>query len=166
MKNEYVKVLIHRPDDGVSIMCFMTKTRLDGENAVLDHWTEHETDKGWYVREASTKNIEAEIRRSNIDFVSFDLIDEAAIPVDRTFRNAWTKCPINGVKIDMDKARVIHMDRIRAARDERLTELDKRKYGSDHDDERQRLRDIPQTFNLSKANTPEELKALWPTELT
>lgn len=88
--------------------------------------------------------------------------DDSEIPTDRTFRNAWTM----DLTVDMDKAREIHMDRIRVVRDEELKRLDiETLKGVDVQKEKQALRDIPQTFDLDKAETPDELKALWPKEL-
>jgi hypothetical protein len=72
----------------------------------------------------------------------------------------------------MPKAREIHMARIRKARDAKLEETDKQVAALDGGPipaplraQRQRLRDIPQTLNLSTAKTPDELKAMWPPEL-
>lgn len=80
---------------------------------------------------------------------------------DRYFRNAWAWT--GAVSIDMPKARDIHMGRIRAARDAELAKLDiEQLKGNDVTAEKQRLRDIPQTFDLTAAATPDELKALWP----
>jgi len=94
--------------------------------------------------------------------VSYKEIDESEIPTDRHFREAWDY----DLKINMGKARDIHMDRIRAARDEKLKALDiETMKGRDVQAEKQALRDIPQTLDLSTATTPEELKALWPQEL-
>jgi hypothetical protein len=163
-QQEYVRIVISRPDGGVVIMQFMTKIRAYGNAPTLDHWAESD-DEGYIQREASAENIEAEIKRSNIDFTAFEIIGEDDLPADRAFRNAWTRCPVNKIKVDMDKARVIHMGRIREARNDRLAELDKRKYGAEYDAERQALRDLPETFDLTKAATPEELKALIPEEL-
>ena len=96
------------------------------------------------------------------------------IPTDRTFRNAW-KDDSPRVSVDMPKAREIHMDRIRAERNAKLASLDvealKALESGDTArisiiaEEKQKLRDIPQTFDLSKAKGPEALKKLWPTEL-
>lgn len=84
------------------------------------------------------------------------------IPSDRTFRNAWT----HELLVDMPKAREIHMNRIRAVRDAKIEELDiETLKGKDVQAQKQVLRDIPQKFDLSKANTPNELKVLWPVEL-
>lgn len=88
-------------------------------------------------------------------------VEEDDIPSDRYFRDAWDKY----LQVDMTKAREIHMNRIRVQRDKRLVELDKRIYGDDYDGERNDLRNIPQTFDLSSAGTTEELKAMWPDDL-
>lgn len=99
------------------------------------------------------------------DDIDYQIVDETDIPSDRTFRNAWKEGQ-GKPEVDMPKAREIHMGRIRIDRDKKLTELDKRNYGSEFDAERQTLRDIPQSFDLEIATTPDELKALWPGELT
>jgi len=88
------------------------------------------------------------------------LADE--IPTDRHFREAWDY----DLKINMDKARDIHMTRIRAVRDEKLKALDvETMKGRDVQAEKQALRDLPQTFDLSTATTPDALKSIWPQEL-
>lgn len=99
---------------------------------------------------------------------------DADIPADRTFRKAWSS---DGTKlqVDMAKARAVHMDRIREVRDKKLTALDVetiRALGKDNtarrdevEAEKDTLRDLPQTFDLTIANTPEELNKLWPSEL-
>jgi hypothetical protein len=53
----------------------------------------------------------------------FTIVDEAAIPTDRTYRNAWKR---NGAAVDHDmpKARNIHRDKIREARKAVLADLD------------------------------------------
>lgn len=109
------------------------------------------------------KIIETDIPESA---TNIKIVDVSSIPSDRTFRGAWEKGDaVEPVKVNMPKARTIHMGRIRVSRDKRLNELDKRKYGNEHDAERQTLRKIPQEFDLSSANNPDELKALWPVEL-
>ena len=79
--------------------------------------------------------------------------------------------PIN---VNMPKARAIHMDKIRAVRNRQLASLDVpfMQAGETGDvselariaSEKQALRDIPQTLDLT-TDTPEELKAIWPIEL-
>lgn len=103
----------------------------------------------------------------------------ADIPADRTFRDAWVRDMTPGpmaATVDMAKARSIHMGRIREARNARLPNLDvslSRAVGrSDQmevqriEAERQALRDLPQTFDLSGATTPDDLAALWPPVLS
>lgn len=98
-------------------------------------------------------------------------IDHADIPADRTFRNAWRDDGAT-VKPDMPAARDIHMDRIRRVRDAELKRLDidfmRAVEAGDQAGQRaiatekQRLRDLPDTFDLNACATPEELKARWP----
>lgn len=95
-----------------------------------------------------------------------------AIPDDRTYRDAWVGLP-NRVKVDIPKARVVHLSHIRSARAKAFVDLDNGiRTGEDAGEpttllrqRRKALRDLPQTFDLSGATTPKELKALWPTEL-
>jgi|TARA_R110000737_G_scaffold352076_2_gene396627 hypothetical protein len=80
--------------------------------------------------------------------------------------------PIN---INMTKARAIHMDAIRVVRNAELAAKDvtfmKAVEAGDASaqstigTEKQVLRDLPATFDLTDAGTPELLKAKWPTEL-
>lgn len=81
------------------------------------------------------------------------------------------------IKINMGKARKIHMDGIRRCRDAALAETDISFMRAVEDGDsgvqsamaakRQALRDIPQKFDLrTKTRTPTELKALWPEGLT
>ena len=93
---------------------------------------------------------------------------------DRTFRDAW-ECPAGIVKVNMPKARVIHMGRIRKVRDAELKKLDiaymKALETGDTLEQgriaalKQQLRDIPQTFDLAGFRAPSTLKAAWPSEL-
>lgn len=102
------------------------------------------------------------------------IVEDTIFPEDKTFREAWTD---DGEQIDTDmpRARVIHLENIRKAREEKFLEMGF-PVQLDADLEAavipvetratlETLRDIPQTFDLSGAGTPEELKALWPEEL-
>lgn len=96
---------------------------------------------------------------------------EDAWPTDRTFRDAWEH-QSGRVVVNMSKARAVHMGRVRVARDQALVALDapflraveegdvpeQRRIAA----EKKRLRDLPATFDLSGAATPEALAALWP----
>ena len=81
--------------------------------------------------------------------------------------------PIN---VNMTQARAIHLVEIRRVRDEELVKLDvpwmKAVEAGDTDAqatikaEKETLRDLPATFNITTGvDTPEKLKAKWPTEL-
>lgn len=101
--------------------------------------------------------------------------DLGDVPPDRTFRDAWRRNMANEIEVDMPIARTIHLDRIRAARSKELARLDiewSRAFA--HHDQttadrieqhRELLRQIPQTFDLSTASTPDDLNALWPDEI-
>ena len=74
------------------------------------------------------------------------------------------------VNINMDKARTIQMNKIREIRNKELAKKDvefmKALEAADDSHkaiavEKQKLRDIPQTFDLT-TDTPEELKEKWP----
>lgn len=87
---------------------------------------------------------------------------------------AENACEIVGGKpaVNMAKARGLHMNRIRKVRDAELAKLDIEYQRADERGNptekaavaarKQALRDIPATFDLTVANTPAELKALWP----
>ena len=106
--------------------------------------------------------------------VPFVVVPSQSIFSDRTFREAWSLTG-NVLVVDMPKARVLHMNNIRKARDQELVKLDiPFLQALERQDliEQQRiarmkqtLRDIPTTFNLEGATTPDSLKAAWPSEL-
>lgn len=102
----------------------------------------------------------------------YQIVEDSVVPSDRTFRNAWEKDDV-AIKVNMDKAKIIHMDRIREVRDKELKFLDinillledMEQPVVDQRKRRQTLRDLPATFDLTKATTPDELKTLWPADL-
>lgn len=108
-----------------------------------------------------------EIAKKDVpDGVPYRITESSNLPKDRTFREAWTDDnPTETVDVYMEAAREVHMKRIRDVRNSELEELDKRKYGSEYDEKRQQLRDLPKSLDLSVAKTPEELQELWPSEL-
>jgi len=99
-------------------------------------------------------------------------IEVASLPT--LFKSAWIKAG-DTVVVDMGKAQVSQMNDIRIVRNNELSKKDKEIYLAEDKadtnlittlrDERQILRDIPQTFDLSTATNPEELYALWPSVL-
>jgi hypothetical protein len=101
--------------------------------------------------------------------INGDVRDAASltVPTDRTFRGAWQ---FNGaaVEVDMDAAKAIHKDNLRAERAPRLADLDVQymkalEAGSGAADiaaQKQTLRDITSDARIAAAATPDELKAL------
>lgn len=97
------------------------------------------------------------------------IVDVKSLPVDRTFRGAWTDD--GKISVCMAKARKIHMDNIRVKRHEKFVALGfpyrlnasvEAILPDETRKELQRLRDIPQTVNLENAKTVEELIAVDP----
>jgi len=109
------------------------------------------------------------------DAVSYEIIDVRtwAFPPDRIFRDAWSRGN-QRIDVDMNKARSIHMAEIRTVRNTELAARDitwmRAVEAGDTNAqatiaaEKQTLRDIPQTFDLT-ARTPSQLQAKWPLEL-
>lgn len=162
------RVVVYREDGGVSILIPDPKCRKLQE-------TEEEWFNGCLMKMLSAQ-FDSKGNQVNICHgMPFEVIKILEVPLDRTFRDAWTKCPVNKIKVDMPKARKIHMDRIRVIRDKRLSELDiEWQKAIEKDDKakakivadsKQILRDLPETFDLEIAKTPEDLKKLIPTEL-
>jgi hypothetical protein len=112
---------------------------------------------------------------------NYHIVDEADLPGgavtedndEAEFFDAWEWD--GAAKVNMPKARLIHMDRIRAARNAELAAKDitfMRAVESGDTSaqativtEKQVLRDLPATFSLSGKNTSSTLHAAWPTEL-
>lgn len=152
---EPVRIAIARADGGVSIM---TIPGIEGD---------------------ASARIAAEIEKwqstSPVKAVSYGPIPDSAIPTDRSFRDAWAPQG-SAIGVNMTKAQDIQLGRIRAARDARLKALDlpflravEAGDGAKQAEiarQKQILRDLPEAIDLSSARTPEELKALWPTELS
>jgi hypothetical protein len=99
----------------------------------------------------------------------FRVATKEEIPTDRTFRQAWRDT--GTVEVDMPTAREIHRERIRLARAPKLAELDiaylratedQDPIGEDIIGEKQALRDATDDPRIEAAETPEELKAVWP----
>lgn len=105
------------------------------------------------------------------DYLSHRVIDDNELPQDDYFREAWEDNNA-AIVVNMPKAREIHMNRLRVDRNAKLEELDVTYMRADEagDTElkdsiaaqKQQLRDMPETFDLSVYETPEELKAAIP----
>ena len=109
--------------------------------------------------------------------VNVQTVDDSKIP-NRIFRNAWA-VGSGEVVVDMQKARVIQMDKIRVHRAREFVKLDIiRLDGEDANDaaalsaakaKRLAFKDLPQSSDeataIAAAATPEILDAIWPTAL-
>lgn len=98
------------------------------------------------------------------------------IPTDRYFRDAWTDDnDTETVDIHMEKARIIHMNNLRKLRDKKFLEmgfpvkldpaLEAAIIPGETREKLEALRDMPQSLDLERIKTPEDLKAIWPVEL-
>ena len=93
-------------------------------------------------------------------------------PTDRSFRDAWTFDGTN-FGVDITKAKEIHKDRIRFAREKKLAELDvdfQRALETSSDTtaivaKKQVLRDYPAQSGISTAVTDTDLKNNWDTNI-
>jgi len=100
--------------------------------------------------------------------------DDDDLPTDRYFRDAWEDSG-TAIDVNMPKARDVHMVQIRSARNVELKKQDieftKALESLDTLEQarvaalKQKLRDLPTTFDLTLAPNPTALKALWPPEL-
>ena len=130
-------------------------------------------------------SVEATLSKSEREVVEYVEIVDDAILQDRTFRDALDL--VDGVlTTDMPKAREIHRKHIREARGPKLSQADVDYFKAleaavvtglapetpeylaleataAH---KKKLRDMPQMPEIDAAQTPEELKAIWPEELT
>jgi len=105
---------------------------------------------------------------------SATIVDNSVLPISRKFRDAW-KQESSSVVEDMDKAKAIHLDRIRVYRNAELVKEDIKfqralEADSAYDKagviaKKETLRNLPATFDLSGASNGNELDALWPSEL-
>ena len=128
----------------------------------------HPDGGGWWTRELTDENIFAmlTIKYRGADMPSgYRVIENADIPVDRTYRNALAD---DGAAIvhDMAKARNLHRDFLREARAPKLAALDVQflknlEEGKDQTavaEQKKSLRDITAHPDIEAAATIEELK--------
>lgn len=113
----------------------------------------------------------ARIQEKSVPATASDIRIHEDIPNDRTFRNAWR----TDLTVDMEKARDIWRDRIRAARAPLLAALDVEYQRADEAGDaaakadvvarKQALRDATADPAIEVATTPDHLKAVWPAAL-
>ena len=156
------------------IMLYIILKYSDDSIAIRGHLTpsylaSHSGDRTAALNELMTERVPVQ----NPDAVA-TLID-VTLPEKDYLRNSWTFDGSNVVH-DMTKARAIHLAEIRRVRNEELVKEDvtfMRAVEAEDTDaqatiktKKQTLRDIPATFDITTdVDTPEKLKAKWPTEL-
>ena len=104
--------------------------------------------------------------------LSYEIVEDSAIPSDRSFRNAW-KQNSKTIETDMTKAKEIHKTNIRNARTPKLLELDVEfqkaletsSSTTDVVNKKKALRDAPADSGIASAKTEAELKAQWNTSI-
>ena len=104
--------------------------------------------------------------------LSYEIVEDSVIPTDRTFRNAW-KQNSKTIETDIAKAREIHKNNIRAAREPLLNALDiefqkaleTSSSTTDIVSKKQSLRDAPADSAIASASNEAELKAQWNTSI-
>jgi hypothetical protein len=152
------KIIYTRPDGGLSVVHPIINTHPVPEDITEEQALKRAWDK-----------LPAEAINPRI-------VDVAAIPADRTFRDAWTFCVVKGTKVDMGKAREIHRDRLRRDRAPLLAQLDVAFMKAlEQGDEvamaatvarKQALRDVTAHPAIEAAKTPEELAVVTPEALS
>lgn len=118
------------------------------------------------------RSIEEIAKKDVSDGIPYEIVEDDVVPVDWTFRNAFI---MKGrtIEVDILKARIIHMERIRRVRNEELIksdadvtrEMENGGVTPALKTKRQALRDIPQTFDLDQFTDADSLKVAWPVEL-
>lgn len=174
-KPDTVTVLVNRVDGGVTLLRIIT--------AEYRPATEQEIAEGsgprvlnWRVK-PTPEYIDSIIAKHNwpthLQAVSWEIVPDDIVTeqTDRTFRNAW-KAGGGRIDVDMPKAREIHRQRLRIARAPLLEALDVEYQRADETgdvqgkrrvaEEKQKLRDVTADPRIEAAETPEQLKAVWP----
>ncbi len=93
----------------------------------------------------------------------YEQIPNIPLPDDRAFRDAWEVSKKGDIKINEEKAKDIHLCRIREERNKKLKELDVETLKAINNAEQlQKVEDKKQTLR----NLPQNIKGLeWPEEL-
>lgn len=166
---EVVHVAITCADDTLAIMAIVT-CEYAGDGTVA------------WRREASAAYVDATIAKAARSFDAdkrpvkgWRPIDPRDVPADRTFRNALRD---NGTQLahDLEHAKRLHRDHLRQARAPQLAALDVAYQRADESQDpiakaqiaaaKQALRDLPASPMIDAATTVDELKAIWPKDLS
>lgn len=170
-----VKIAVTLDDGTVAIMSFVTRSA----SPTLPYGAVWEDQTlGLWTRPANDANVFAEMTKAFATRlakpVSYVVVEEQSIPVDRTYRNALRHTG-SEFAYDLEHAKGLHLALLRQARVGALEQLDREwmKAAGQKDQatadaveaQRQVLRDLPQSVEIKAATTINELKASWPVEL-
>lgn len=147
-----------RPDGGVSIVTPVDKAQIEIN----------------LNRQLTDEEYEAHVRERSIpvDATNVTTIEDADIPSNREFRDAWKQSD-NKIDFDLEKARNIQLERMRVAREPKLAQLDKEfmlaiEKGQDTKtiaDAKQKLRDITEPLKTSELKSIDDVISAFPQEL-
>lgn len=155
------KIIYTRPDGGLSVVhpVINTHTFVDGDVVpVAEDITEEQA-------------LQRALSKIPADAINVQIVDESAIPTDRTFRNAWVAAT-GAVTHDMAKAREIQKNTLRVLRAPKLAALDVEfmralEVGDTVGAaaivaQKQALRDVTKDPAIASARTPAALAAVVP----
>lgn len=163
------RIIYTRPDDGVSVIV-PDKAMFDPASPVREPIKEKlltEQDVfDWFLRSV--------VPESATDVRIIDLKDHPHL-ADRSFRNAWEQSD-GTIQVNMVKARDLHREKLRVMRAPLLRELDVQylladeqgdaKAKADIARKKKALRDVTADPAIDAAQTPDELKNVFPAVLT
>ena len=152
-----MKVIVARNDGSVSVMALL------GDAAEAANSAPDQLD---VIIQAEIAQLPDDLRQG---IVSWRAVSDEEVPEDRTFRGAW-RAGTTGIDFDMDHCRMIWKDRMREARAPKLAALDMAfqraiEDGTDTSSivaQKQALRDVTTDPSIEAAQTPDELKLVWP----
>ena len=145
-------------------------TRPDGEISICHPLISRDDPPGFTIEDAVARALSKDVPSTAINVA---VIEKSALPADRSFRAAWRQ-RAQGVIIDIAKARDVHLVRLRAERDAKLSVTDglmaratERGDAAERSKlaaQRQALRDMPANaaIALAAVEAPEDLKAIRP----
>ena len=143
--------------------------------AISDKRIIFETDEGGIAIMVPSDKCGLTIEQIQVKDVPSYIVDKSVVPTDRSFRDAWiyTTGEISEVDINMTKAREIHKNNIRWAREPKLAELDIQFQIAQETSagittivaNKQALRDAPAAAGITTAANATELKAQWDTSI-
>lgn len=158
MNSEYIKVAITKTDGSLYLLMWITNNHIDINREVSD--------------EGIQRSIDRIFSNKDVKPLSWRIVPNDYHLEDRTYRNAWKDAGGDKVEVDIEKAKEVHKEYLRAARAVELQKLDIAYQKADEKGQdksaiaakKQELRDITIHPDLEAASTVEELKAFWPTE--